>query len=339
MADPDAQTREQARESLKRMQNFDVESLAREQDLGSRFHFREAVESASRLVDLYRRLPESVLADLPATPLQTIRDRANEHFNRFDEILKFDPAQQNAPQVRTSLINNLRTAYEPAFQALHPYISYSLQKTADFRRLESEARAALQTIRDEASKLTEALNKDKEAAGKILEEIRKTAAEQGVSQQAIYFKEAADQHESEAKRWQWTTVWIAVGLALYALLSTTFHKIPWLAPEDTYQAVQLAVSKVLVFAVISYVLYLAGRNFISHTHNTIINRHRQNALMTYKALVEAAGNTPNREVVLVQAAACIFSPQGTGYTHDNLPHPPGAQSVVEFLTKPLKGGG
>ena len=60
--------------------------------------------------------------------------------------------------------------------------------------------------------------------------------------------------------------------------------------------------------------------------------------MTYKALVEAAGNTPNREVILVQAAACIFSPQGTGYTHDDLPHPPGAQSVVEFLTKPLKGG-
>jgi len=321
------------------MKNFDIESLPREQDLGSRFDFREAVEPAKRLVDLYARLPESVLDDLPATPLQTIRTRANEDFNRLDEILKFDPSQQNATQVRADLINKLRGSYEPSFHALHPFISYSLHKTADFRRLESEARATLQAVRDDASKLTEALGKDKESAAKILEDIRKTAAEQGVSQHAIYFKDAADQHEAEATRWQWRTVVVAIGLALYALLSITFHKIPWLMPGDSYQSVQLAVSKVLVFTVISYLLYLAGRIFISHKHNAIINRHRQNALLTYTALVDAAGNTPNREVILVQAAACIFSPQGTGYTHENLPQSPGVQSVVEFLTKPMKGGG
>jgi hypothetical protein len=80
-------------------------------------------------------------------------------------------------------------------------------------------------------------------------------------------------------------------------------------------------------------LYLCAKNFISHKHNAIINRHRQNALLTYTALVEAAGDTPNREVILVQAAACIFSPQGTGYTSESIPPPPGAQSVIEFFTR------
>jgi hypothetical protein len=149
---------------------------------------------------------------------------------------------------------------------------------------------------------------------------------------------AADAHEAEASSWQTRTIWMAVGLALYALASLTFHRIELLAPEDAYQTAQLAVSKVLVFAVLSFVLYLCARNFLSHKHNAIIDRHRQNALMTYTALVDAAGDTPNREVILVQAAACIFSPQGTGYTRDSAPNPPSAQSVIEFMSRPLKSG-
>ena len=57
------------------------------------------------------------------------------------------------------------------------------------------------------------------------------------------------------------------------------------------------------------ICFLFAKVFISHKHNAIVNRHRQNALLTYKALVEAAGDTPNREVIFVQAAACIFNPK------------------------------
>ena len=132
---------------------------------------------------------------------------------------------------------------------------------------------------------------------------------------------------------------VSVGLGAFSLASLYLHKLPWLEPSSAYDTLQIGVSKVLIFAVISYMLYLCARNFMSHKHNAIVDRHRQNALMTYKALVDAAGDTPNREVILVQAAACIFGPQGTGYTHDTIPPPPGAQSVVEFLSKPVRTGG
>ncbi|MFA7054049.1 MAG: carboxypeptidase-like regulatory domain-containing protein, partial [Kiritimatiellia bacterium] len=36
-----------------------------------------------------------------------------------------------------------------------------------------------------------------------------------------------------------------------------------------------------------------------------VNRHRQNALITYRAIVEAAGDQANRDVVLAKAAECI----------------------------------
>ena len=44
------------------------------------------------------------------------------------------------------------------------------------------------------------------------------------------------------------------------------------------------------------------------------NRHRQNALLTYRALVAAAGEHETEDIVLAHAAVCIFAPQETGYS-------------------------
>ncbi|MCR9096306.1 MAG: hypothetical protein NXI30_18930 [bacterium] len=337
--DPDAEMREEARASLIRIQQFDPESLPRENVLGSSFHFRDAVAPARRLIELYERLAPSALDDLPLQQLQQIRDQANQDYQRIDEILEFDPKEANATALHQQCVNNLIGAYQPTFALLHPFISYSLHKTADFNRLEGEARATLQAIRDQADEITQALEKDKVAAEQVLQDVRKVAAERGVTQQAIYFQESADKHDERSDEWQTRTVRVAMGLGLYAFATLFFHKWEWLAPTDTYQAIQMAVSKILVFATISYMLYLCAKNMLSHKHNAIVDRHRQNALMTYKAIVEAAGETPNREVILVQAAACIFGPQGTGYAQDSAPPPPGAHSVVEFLSQPLRGGG
>ncbi len=336
--DPEAVLRDEAEVSLVRMQRVDVDSLPREEVLGRSFHFRQVVAPARRLIDLYTRLAPSALEDLPQGDLQRIRDQANQDFQRISEILSFDEKQGNAPAVHQQLITNVVNAYQSTFGVLHPYIAYSLHKTADFTRLEGEARATLQLIKDQAEEITRSLEKNKISAEKVLDDVRNLAAEQGVTQQAIYFQQSADFHDKKAESWQRWTVKVAVGLGVYAFTTLFFHKWAWIAPTDSYQAIQMAVSKVLVFATISYMLYLCAKNMISHKHNSIVDRHRQNALMTYKAIVDAAGDTPNREVILVQAAACIFGSQGTGYAADSAPPPPGAHSVVEFLSQPIRGG-
>jgi type II secretory pathway pseudopilin PulG len=91
------------------------------------------------------------------------------------------------------------------------------------------------------------------------------------------------------------------------------HKWSWLAPTSSYEAVQLGISKILIFGVIAYMLVLCARNFLSHTHNAIVNKQRQNALMTFKELADAARDEESKDVVLTHAAACIFAPQDTGY--------------------------
>ncbi len=78
-------------------------------------------------------------------------------------------------------IDNIIGAYQPAFVELHPLISYSLHRSADFQRLDREARATLQSIEDRANEFTAQMTSYEQDARRVLEEIRNVAAEEGVT--------------------------------------------------------------------------------------------------------------------------------------------------------------
>jgi hypothetical protein len=324
---------EEASSSLQRIQKFDTNELARESDLGTSLNFKDAITPAQQLVDLYGRLSIIALDDFPDAQLTIIKDHANAHFKLFSQILEFSPEQQNPHGVRKSFIDQVIAAYPTAFLQLHPFISYSLHRSADFQRLDTEARATLQSIEDKAKKVTEALAGHESEAQKVLDEIRNVAAEEGVTQQAAHFKAESEHHDTEAEKWRKKTINLSWLLGAYAVVTLFLHKIAFLAPTNTYDTVQLGISKVLIFAVIAYVLFLSARNFLNHKHNAILNKHRQNALMTHKALIEASGDTGVREAIMLQAASCIFSPQPTGYAGSNEVSSP--KSMVEILSKPM----
>jgi len=334
MATP-TQIRTEAEESLVRMQQFDVSTLPRERELGSEVNFLGAVEPSTRLVDLYKRLSVTALDDLSQQGLQQVRDRANADFALLKQALDFKLASQSNPQAtRDSIIQQLSQSYDPSFQTLHPYIAYSLHRSADFQRLDADARATMQAISDRAGIVEAQLQEHEKEAQRVLTEIRSVAAEEGVTQQSAHFRAEADRHDTEAETWRTRTVNLAIALGVYAALSVFLHKIPFLTPTSNYETIQLAISKVLVFSVLAYMLFLSARNFLNHKHNAIVNRHRQNALMTHRALVEAASDHGIREAIMVQAAGCIFSPQNTGYTGGTSGgDSPSPKSVVELLSK------
>lgn len=320
---------EEAAASLKRMQTFDPSTLIREEELGNSKNFSKVVAPAQRLIDLYLRLSSTALEDFPDDKLTQVRDRANSDYQLFEQILKFHPDKTTAE--RDALIAQVVTTYSPSFNTLHPLIAYSLHRSADFQRLDSEARATLQSVHDRGQSLTQELEGTKAEAKRILEEVRATAAEAGVSQKAFYFKESADKYDIDASSWRSITVKLAWTTGAFAVLSMFLHKIEPLRPESTYDSVQLAVSKILVFAVLSFMLYLAAKNFLSNKHNAIVNRHRQHALQTYQALVDAAGESGKSDIILSHAASCIFGPQTTGYANDGGANLPATKTFVELL--------
>lgn len=329
---------EEARSSVERIQQFDPETLPREDDLGRQFSFRDVVGPAKRIIDLYKQLSLETLSDFGDKQLEQLKNQADADYNRFSEVLNFDVTPENATGRRDQLISQVQSAYQQTFNVLHPLIAYGMTRAVDFQRMENDARAMIQSVQDQAKKITSELEASQSQAEQILDDIRKVAAEQGVSQQSIYFKEEAERHENLAAEWRERTKKMAWTLGLYSVAAIFLHKIPWLTPSDVYQSAQLITGKVLVFAVIAYMLILFARNFLSHQHNAIINKHRQNALMTFTALVDAAKEEDHSDIVLLHAAQCIFAPQETGYARQESARGGMSISPVEFLRKASSRG-
>lgn len=324
---------ESTHDALDRVQQFDASTLSREADLGKQMNFSEAVAPSQALIDIYRRIPLTALDDFSDGQLNVISQQAQADFNVFKQILEFNATAANAASSRTSIINTLKTRRDQLFDQLWQYVAYGVARITDTSLLETQARATIQSIKDQSEKLTAQLHTAKNDADSALAEIRAVAAEQGVSQQAIHFKQEAEEQETLAATWLKYTYWFAAAVGFFAVLSLFLHKVEWIRPESSAEMFQLISSKVLIFAVLGYLLLMASRNYATHKHNVVVNRHRQNALLTYRSLVEASGGAGTENIVLAHAASCIFSPQETGFSNGKGESVAGSKSVLELLTK------
>lgn len=163
--------------------------------------------------------------------------------------------------------------------------------------------------------------------------LRSTLAEQGVSMQAKYFGDEADKHVRMATKWgQFTGRWAAV-VAMAAFASFFTHRIPWIAPASVAEAIQFIASKVLLIGALTFMLIRSARNYSAHRHNEVVNRHKQNALLTFNALVEAGATPETRNTVLNHAAASIYAQPDSGYVNSSADRGSSNTTLVEMLPR------
>lgn len=320
-------------ESLTRVQKFKASTLSREDDLGKQMSFAEAVKPAEAIVAVYKRIPLSALSDFTDSQLNVIQSQANADYSVFKQMLDFNAAAGDAASTRTNLLSTLGARRDQLFDQVWQYVAYGVARVTDTSLLETQARATIQSIQDESVKLTDELKKAKEDADAALLAIRAVASEQGVSQQAVHFKQEAENQDTLAATWLAFTYKFAGAVGIFAILSLVLHKLPWIKPENNAEALQLITSKILIFAVLGFLLVMAARNYSTHKHNSVVNRHRQNALLTYRSLVEATAGQGTEDIVLAHAASCIFSPQETGFAQGRGEGSSGSKSVLELFTK------
>ncbi len=326
-------TIEEATDSLVRIQTFEISSLKQTDRLGKAFEFSNILSPAEKIIGLYKKIPPGAVHEFADEQCRQIHQLTNATYNLFDEILKFDATAGDASNKHQNLVSQVNQQYNSVFNQLYPLISYAMAQTVDFNNLAEQGRAAVQDVRDQSESMMEELESVGQQAKEVLEEVRKIAAEQGVSQQARYFAEESENHKKLAWQWQKATLGMGLLVGTYGVLSFFFNKIEYIAPLNIAEAIQFSASKLLVFFVLAYMLFLCSRNFLSHRHNEIVNKHRQNALMTYKTLVEAGATPEARDAVLNHAAASIYRLHDTGYVRGVNNSAPSSTSIVEMLPK------
>ena len=241
--------------------------------------------------------------------------QADNIYNLFQQIIEFDLEGGDVANRKTNLIDQLTSQYQPVFTALFPFISYSVARIADFDQLAADGRAAVQSVRDEVSTVMKEINDISETANSVLQEVRDAAAEQGVTQMAKYFGAEANNHQTNAAWWLKGAVGFGVGVGAYAVFSLYFVQFDVFKASSVYDAAQLVTSKLLVFGTLAYGMIYCARNHRAERHNEVLNKHRQNALMTYTTLAEAGSSQEARDTILSHAASAIYSPGESGFVN------------------------
>ena len=166
---------------------------------------------------------------------------------------------------------------------------------------------ALAEARKASADILEEIASRKEEAERALEAIRETSVAAGVAHHADVFKDAAARHEKQAKTWgRWA---LASGIA--TMLAAALIVWLWDTNGDLSDASVLQVVLLKGLVVVSGVLLDVDRHQ-DIPHLVILNRHREDALRTYRAFAEGTETSDVKDRVLLAAAHAIFGFGSTG---------------------------
>lgn len=317
---------------LAKVASVDPNSLARTEELTREINFETAVPHFREMIDVARQLSDRDLGRLPSHELNQVDSATNRLQSLIDQIREFEINQDKPGDVCNELIEQVGSAYDGVVQPLVLPLAFTATQATDYARIEREAKGALSTIKDEQEKVDKYLTEVRRQAASALDEVQKQAAEAGVSQNALIFETAAQTHQKSAEGWLTATrrasaVTFCLSVAL--LFSPIFY-----SPNTTPQAVQLIFSKVLVVSVAFFVLVWCSKNYRAARHNETLNKHRADALKTFRAFVEGTSEVAVKDAILVQAAQAAFAPRNTGYDGADGDGPQ-IQPIVEVFGKSL----
>ena len=305
---------------IREVASIDPKSLVRE-ELGP-LNFSEGLNQFDSLIGFFRLLSKYRFDYLPREKRDVLIGIATGALNRIRNIRKFTAEGADASQKREQLLENISDPFlDDTYNHFSPHL------LVDISKLTPEIEGTMQELRNKLNDAKEFESQGRQIVADMesaLKSVRDAAAEAGVSQQAIYFKNQATKHLQASIAWLVLTFAFGVGTLLSVFywlepqLSEVIQDLSQNAPAGEVSIVNLIPiigSRVIILFVFSFGLVWSARQFSANQHNLVVNRHRQNSLSTFQEFVEATkDDRETRNAVLIQATQSIFAPQPTGFS-------------------------
>lgn len=322
------QAHEKLEKTLAWYKDCDLQALRRD-ELGEKLSFEQAMPFIERVVTFYCKLNDCNLGELPVVTMKQISVTGDGTSLILEKIRNFEPEKAQAPFAeRTQLIEKIRDRWEADYPAIAPVLAYATKSSADFQRLEREARGTLSELGESKRQfkvITDEILGNMQSA---LGQVQDAANEAGVAQHATHFNDEADLSKMIAIGWLVAGMAFGIGASAYVV----FHVEPallTLTDPNAIQLIQAAIPRLLIVFVLTFGMIWSAKNFTSSAHNYVVNRHRRNALASFQTFVEGASKPEVKDAVLMQATHAIFTPQDSGFAKGELPNP--ASQVVEVF--------
>lgn len=307
---------------------YQADQLAVGKDLGS-MNFRSSqiiFEQLLEMIKEFRALPLDLLPNQTLSQLQNpVRNLATSLKKVADFTLV---GQQNPESQRNTLSQEVISNYDNAFIALTPHLAYLSLKSAQVQETMRRSKELLSDTEQKVSEALKNITQKKNDIDGIVQAARDAAQKIGVAQFATKFEELSDEHDSIGKKWLLATIGLALSTIAVAITLLIFF--PPLTNMADPATIQRIITKIIIISIFYYASLWSSRNYRSHRHLSVVNKHRQSALSTFETFVNAAGGDPQtKNAVLLEATHCIFSPAISGYLGADEENP--SNRIVEVL--------
>ena len=97
------------------------------------------------------------------------------------------------------------------------------------------------------------------------------------------------------------------------------------------QIFQVTTTRLVIVGLLFTATVWCGRLYKATKHQQSVNKHRANALKTFRAFVEAASDSNMRDAVLMETTRSIFAITPSGYINESVKASDSGTRVVEIV--------
>ena len=328
-------TTEQERKNLIELVNNNIglvlakspEELIREIDLGKVLCFKPAELIFVKIRELVTTLKNSDLGKVPYRKLESFNGELGEMIKLIGNILEFKPNQSGGLS-RENILDKAENIYNALFGAIAPIVSYLKDDHSKLEVQSKEANEILNSLKFMQNEVFEKKSSALKDAEEILKNLRDVASESGVTKYSETFANEAKENKRAANHWLIATVVLGSFSIITAYFFLTIR--PTSNEPTYYEIVHFALTKIIVFSIIYYLLVLFVKNYNAQRHNYIVNKHRQNALTTFGTFVSSTKDIDTKNAILLQTTHSIFSAQTSGYLKNEMDSEP-TQKLIEII--------
>lgn len=320
-------------ESAQRILDLPIESLLSRPAWGE-LNFRE-VENELRIFHGFAETVSNMKADVvPHHFLRVLQGVLNNAEQALTDINNFRITENNPEQGRRQRVDRIRGLME-SFGAAGGVMALLELAGSPYgqmvRRVEQKLSSVTKASAD-FEKIVEDAKKDIAAA---VSAQKVATSKTGVEVHAAQFEREAAELGSAGRRW----LWASAGFGLASVVAAVALAIDVPQTAALGWLIQYSLTKLFVVGALAAGAVWCGSIYRAIRHQVTVNRHRMNALRTFKAFAEAAEATDVRQAILLETTRAIFSATPSGYLHATETNLDGASRAVDAIAKIGKSSG
>ena len=305
------------------LNEINLEELKRANLAGSGLSFESVHLDLSVVREMFHDIltsPREHLINLSHGEVQTVKGHLLEFYKKTQEIEDFDISVENPSETHANLLQEISNFCSTVKQSLSQTTTYL--KSKQMERLEYQIKdtvtAAEKNFNSEVNRAKE-INEETETKeaerqkvfDRLKVELENQLGKKLVSSYEKIFADQAEEHRKGAQFWLRGTVVLTIGFGLIFWWLIT-DLVP--AGSEAPMILQNLFTKGFFLSLIYLLLNRSIKSYAAEKHLQTVNRHRQNALATFNAFFETAGeNQETRNAVLLAATDAIFDANQSGY--------------------------